>query len=416
MIRFLKKLALLNLYMIYCFDIAAIVIVFLIFTPLVIQTDSPLISPALSSAKRNLILGFLFAAYPASQFFGAPILGDLSDHFGRKKILIISTFATAFCFFLTAMSILLHHLVWLFISRFVGGFFAGNASLAQATVSDLLPAKKKSSGMALFTIVGGLSWILGPFLGGVLSNPKILPWFNYSVPFWFLGLLFLLCTALLLATLETQSKNAEKTKLSIIGSIKNLVSIFHVRIIVIPFATASIAMFAWMIIQSFSAPYLMEHFKYSFHAINYVYAYYSFFWLLGGLFSLFWFKKHPPSKLNFYCLFLISAFLFIFSFSKSFYGVFWWMPSPNILMAISMSAYMSLFSHLVNPNMQGKIFGAYTGAIALASALAPPFAGWLSTYSLPLPFLIASIIFFILAGIYVTWLCREKHHLNHNKL
>lgn len=412
----LKKLTFLNLYIIYCFDIAAIVIVFLIFTPLIVQPHSTLVVETLTQNQRNLILGFLFAAFPTSQFLGAPILGDLSDHFGRKKILVISSFATAFCFFLTAMSLSLNHLTWLFISRFIGGFFAGNASLAQATVSDLLPQTKKSSAMALFTIVGGLSWILGPFLGGFLSNSSILPWFNYSVPFWFLGLLFLFCTALLLITLDNPPSQLQKTKLSFLQSLKNLASIFQLRVLLLPFITASLAVFAWMIIQSYSAPYLMERFHFSFHGISFIYAFYSCFWLLGGVFSLFWFKKHPPSKLNLYCLGLIAVFLFLFALSKTSWGVFGWMPPADFLMATSMAAYTALFSHLVGQNMQGKVFGAYTGSIALASALAPPFSGWLSKYHLTLPFFIASMLFILITLLYLYWLKREKKNLKEKKL
>ncbi|MCH9633693.1 MAG: Tetracycline resistance protein, class C [Chlamydiae bacterium] len=407
-----KRLTIFVLYNLYCFDIAAIVIVFIIFTPLIIPTSSQLIPSNTSLASRNVILGLLFAAYPITQFFGAPILGELSDLYGRKLILVISSLLTACSFFLTAVSILSLHLPLLFLSRLIGGFFAGNASLAQAAVSDIVPSSKKSSYMALFAVVGGFSWLVGPFVGSIFSNPKIVSWFNYDVPFWLLGLIFLFSWGLLLLTMDADKPSKKSQKLSVSQFFKNFASIFKLRIVALAFTASGVAMLGWMILNSFTAPYLTEKYHYSEHALSLVYAYYSIFWIIGGGCALYWFKKHPCAKLNLFCLLFIPFFILLFVFWNKPYAVFWITPIPIFLMSISVASFMSLFSHLVDQKMQGKIFGGYTGMLALASAIAPSFSGWIAKYGLHIPFAASSLILFVTFILYFVWYMQQKKELS----
>lgn len=407
-----KTLSIFNLYLIYGFDLAATVIVFVIFTPLLFNPESHFVSSSLSIAQKNVLLGFLFAAYPLCQFIGSPVFGDLSDHFGRRKILLISTFMTALTFILSAASIEFSSIVGLFIGRMLGGFFAGNASLAQATVSDLSSEKRRSQFMALFSVVGGLSWILGPFIGGFFSNSNILPWFNFSTPFWLLSLLFLLFTSIAAITLDGQPSSKFTAKLSIARSFKNILSVVHVKILRIPFVVSFLTLFAWMIVQSYSAPYLTVKFSFSQHTLTFTYAYYSLFWLLGGVFSMLWFKKRPAGALNAIAMALIPLFILGFALSQSPHAPFWYLPLANILMSVSMSAFMAIFSHLVSADIRGKVFGAYWALVALAAALAPAFSGWISKYLINLPFLISSATFLVAVCCYIYWLRANRLKLN----
>lgn len=406
--NFSKAINTFNLYTIYCFDVAAIVVVFIIFTPLLVKTSSLFVPEAMTIPNRNIILGFLFAAYPLAQFFGAPILGDLSDHFGRKIILNISTVSTAFTFFLTAGSIMISNLSLLFLSRILGGFFAGNASLAQAAVSDQTPKNKRASYMALFSIVGGLSWILGPLLGSFFSNPRIVSWFDPSVPFWLLGLIFLIAWGLILIFMPGDSPEKNDHKISIVQTFKNLISIFHQKIIVLPFLVSGFMFFGWMLWESFLAPYLMERYYYHEASLGYIFAYGSCFWFLGGIFALFWFKKHPTAKLNLFCILFIPFFILALALILSANSIWWIVPVPMFLMSISMASFTAIFAKLVDNKMQGKIFGAYLGVTALAAAFAPAISGWLSKFSLELPFLAAALMLFISYVLYQIWYAKNR--------
>lgn len=413
--KFARAINLFNLYLIYCIDVAAIVIVFIIFTPLIVKTSSLFIASNTSIPTRNLILGLLLACYPLTQFLGAPILGDLSDHFGRKVILNISIAATAFTFLLTAGAILISNLPLLFISRILGGFFAGNASLAQAAVSDMTPKETKASYMALFTVVGGLAWIIGPLLGAFLSNPLIIHWFNPAVPFWLLGFIFFISWGGILIFMPGDSKATVKEKISVLQTFKNLLSIFKVKIIVLPFLVSGLTIFGWMIWESFLSPYLMEKYNYHEYSLGYVFAYGSFFWLVGGIFALFWFRKNRTATLNLYCILFIPFFILALALVLSEKAIWWIIPIPMILMSISMASFTAIFSNLVDQNMQGKIFGGYVGITALAAAFAPALSGWLSKYEIDLPFIISACVLFISYAIYQYWYLRNKKEILQRK-
>lgn len=364
---------------------------------------------------RNTLLGFLFAAYPATQFLGAPILGELSDRLNRKLIINISTVCTAFSYFLTAISIISYNLPLLFLSRLIGGFFAGNASLAQATVSNLVSKKNRSTAMALFTIVGGFSWIIGPFLGNVLSNPNIVSWFSSQTPFWFLGFIFLFCWGLFLLSYQNLEIKKDKEKLSIQNCFKNLLSIFKVKIIVAPFIASIIAMFGWMIVQNFFAPFLTLKFGFSEDQLGYAFAYVSAWWLFGGILSFILLKIIRPSKLITLTTLISAIFVFIYTMNDSASFIYWACAIGNINFSISLSAFMALFAHLLPPEMQGKLYGSWMGGFALANTLAPALGGWISFLGINVPFSIASVILIFAVGIYFSWHQRHKLSLNNHE-
>lgn len=407
-----EKITIFTLYIIYCFDIAAIVVVFIIFTPLLLDSTAHFVRPEMSISNRNLILGFLIACYPIAQFFSCPILGDLSDHFGRKRILLISTSATAFCFFLSAIAILEESLPMLMISRLVGGFFAGNAALAQASVSDYNTGKGKARAMALFTMTGGFAWIIGPFIGAFFSNSKILPWFNFDVPFWLLGLLFFFATGILLFTMPKREKNFSISSPSLLNSLKSMFSVFRAKLLVTPLVCFGFYILGWLCIQTFNAPFLILKYNYSEQWVGYVFAWNSVWWLTGGMWAFFWFKSKRPGSLNAWTTFLVPLLVLPYAIIHYKYLPWFALAMPNGLMAITYSAFASLFTLLAPKSVQGRIFGAFTGLLALGSAVAPPLVGWLSRFSLDVPYYVASGICLISATFYLFWYIQNKKEIH----
>lgn len=412
---FLKVLSIITLYLIYLFDIASIVIVLVIFSSFLLNPENLFLPATTSIHIRNTLLGFLFAAYPATQFLGAPILGELSDRLNRKLIINISILFTVFSYFLTAASIITTNLPLLFLSRLIGGFFAGNASLAQATVSNLISKKNRTRAMTLFTILAGFAWIIGPFLGSLLSNPKLVSWFSSQTPFWFLGFVFLIFWGLFLLSYQNLEIKKDKEKLSIRNCFKNLLSIFKSKIIVGPFIASLTAMFGWMIVQNFFAPFLTLKFSFTENQLGYAYAYVSVWWLFGGLISFFLFKAIRPSNLITLTTLIAAIFVFIYTMVDDSSFIYWACAIANASFAMSLSAFVALFAHLLPPEMQGKLYGSRMGGFALANTLAPALAGWISFLGVNIPFCIASITLIFSVGIYFSWHQRHKVTLNHHE-
>lgn len=136
------------------------------------------------------IVGLLTAIYAAAQLIGAPVLGRLSDRFGRRPVLLISIFGTFLGFMLfglaeplgeilaawTGGSVNSLILVILFISRALDGFTGGNVSVAQAYITDVTTEESRARGLGLVGAAFGLGFVVGPAMGGFLSG------YGFAVP------------------------------------------------------------------------------------------------------------------------------------------------------------------------------------------------------------------------------------------
>src|SRR5512143_1111471 len=122
------------------------------------------------------VIGLLGATYPLMQFLGAPVLGRLSDRFGRKPILLVSQLGTLAGFVLLGFA----NALWLlFLSRIIDGLSGANISTAQAAIADSTTEKTRTQGLGLIGAAFGVGFILGPviaFASLALSNN------DYRVP------------------------------------------------------------------------------------------------------------------------------------------------------------------------------------------------------------------------------------------
>lgn len=124
-------------------------------------------------AASDFQVGLLVAVYAAAQLIGAPVLGRLSDKYGRRPVLLISIAGNVVGFLLLALA---NSLFLLFLSRVIAGLTAANISVAQAYISDVTDEKSRARGLGLLGAAFGLGFIIGPAVGGALSQ------FGYAAP------------------------------------------------------------------------------------------------------------------------------------------------------------------------------------------------------------------------------------------
>ena len=122
-----------------------------------------------------VVIGLLFASFSLSQLVASPVLGTLSDRYGRRPVLIASLIGTAISF---AMLAIAQSLVMLFAARIVDGLSGGNITTARAYIADVTPEADRPRAFGLLGAAFGLGFILGPALGGALSH------ISYAAPIW----------------------------------------------------------------------------------------------------------------------------------------------------------------------------------------------------------------------------------------
>ncbi|HYM19489.1 MAG TPA: MFS transporter [Candidatus Kapabacteria bacterium] len=112
-------------------------------------------------------IGMIAAVYSVCQFAASPLLGALSDRYGRRPVLIYSQLGSVIGFILLALA----GNVWMIVlSRFIDGISGGNITIASAYVADVTDPKDRAASMGMIGIAFGLGFLLGPFIGGELSG------------------------------------------------------------------------------------------------------------------------------------------------------------------------------------------------------------------------------------------------------
>ena len=122
-----------------------------------------------------VIIGLLFAVFSLCQLLAAPALGDLSDRYGRRPVLIFSLAGTVLSFVMMALA---QSLTMLFLARIVDGLSGGNISTARAYVADVTEPHERARAYGFIGAAFGLGFILGPALSGVLAR------YSYTAPIW----------------------------------------------------------------------------------------------------------------------------------------------------------------------------------------------------------------------------------------
>lgn len=152
----------------------------------------------------TVMMGVLFAAFSLAQFISTPIIGRLSDKYGRKPLLIYSVFGTAISFFLFALA---KNVPMLFVARILDGISGGNISVAQAVISDTTKPQERAKWFGILGAAFGFGFVFGPAIGGFLST------YTIQAPFYFAGIISLVATFLVMFVLkETLSKKDQEHK------------------------------------------------------------------------------------------------------------------------------------------------------------------------------------------------------------
>ncbi len=134
-----------------------------------------------SIGARDLWVGIIIAAYSAAQFIFTPILGALSDRWGRRPILMFGLASNTIFFTVFGLS---SSLTMALIARFLAGAGNGNIAVAKAYIGDISSPGETAARMGAIGAAFGLGFMIGPFIGGVLSDPASTFGGMFNTQFW----------------------------------------------------------------------------------------------------------------------------------------------------------------------------------------------------------------------------------------
>ncbi len=390
------KLSLLPAFFIVFLDLLSLGLVVPVLTPIFFGHNATLLPETYSFATRSLLYGLINAVYPIGQFFGAPILGALSDNYGRKPVMIVSLFGTLIGNIIFALSIITGNLPLLFAGRILAGFTGGNVSTATSAVADKSTPKTKSGNFGFLGLAVGLGLVLGPFIGGRLSDHTLVSWFNYVTPFWFACALSALGILSVIFLFKETLKVKVQTKVSFFTGIHELKHAFTIKKLRIILLVIFLSTLGFNFFIYFFQVFVYEKFKTSETQIGNLFAYAGV-WLaisLGGLNSIIS-KKMSPQRIVLYSLLLLALTLPCLLLPKKLKTLFIVLPFIAIFEGLVQPNITSIISNLAGEDVQGEIMGINQSIQSLAQIIPPIVAGVAISININYPILLAALFSFL---------------------
>ncbi len=386
------KLTIISLAFVVFIDVLTVGLVFPLFAALF--TDPNGILPVqTTTATRNLLYTLIISLPMFALMFGSPVLGELSDRWGRRIVLLISLLGVFFSCLLSIVSFYLSSVVLLFISRILVAMMDGSQAIAQATIIDISQPAEKVKNMSLITLASTTGFIIGPIIGGILSDHRLCSWFGYETPFWFAAVLALANFILLKFTFVETRILEYRESLSWTTVFLRLFNGFidkRYYCLSIGFVAAQ---FAWSSMYQASNLLLAQKFHYAVAKLGlysaYLAAVFSVFLLVILLFILRYISTINTARGG---IFLLALGLISFSFSVNSEIIVWLAMIPCAIgMALSYNTLMALFSDAVDEDEQGKVMGVVVGFLAIAWLLGGLLTGLLAAKSFVLTFLLQAL-------------------------
>ncbi len=384
-------------------DMLGLGILIPVYPMLVASNSSFRIIPATwSIAQGYIMLGWLMAVFFIFQFLFTPVLGQLSDKFGRKKVLIYSILGTAVSYILFAYGLYTKNLPLLFISRTIDGISGGNISTANAVIGDVSLPEHRARNFGLVGIALGLGFILGPFFGGKLSDPNILSWFNPTTPFYFAAILSTINLLFVIIKMPETLTTRTTKRLNITKPFSNIKRAF-----LIPgMATVIVPIFlfncGFALFTTFFGVVLAEKYIFTSSQIGDYFAY-------TGIMMVFAqgllvrrlsgrVQNHQVLKVS---LILTGISLVVYYFVPSTHAHLLYFIPPFIACGTSLTRSFSqaLLTDIAPATIRGEIMGINSSSFALSQIIPSILVGYIASTSVSLPTLLGGILA-ILGGIY----------------
>lgn len=389
------------------FDQISITVGFPVLTFLCFDRHSTLFAASASHATRSIWYGILSSSPYIVAIAAAPLLSFFSDHFGRKRLLMVGALGALFYSVITAVSILYGMLMLLFVGSLVCGFCARTEPVALAVVSDLSEAAEKKVNMGYLQVSISIGAFLGPIIGGYFAKRFLFSTLNFSFPYMIgaaVGLLTVMLTAFYFK--ETFKPSVLK-KPRFFQSLNSLLKPGVLKISVI----LAITQMSWRLYYQFVPPILKITQHYSPTMIGLFIALIAFWLIVASAFGIKLLDRFLAAKKILSCAcYAMFLGLLILILGTHLVGIkrdfLIWLSAIPMAMGdvVAYCMIVTFYSEMVSADNQGKIMGLNFIVVSVIWSIAGLLGGGLAAININFPIYFALFVMLPL----LMFFCRDS--------
>ena len=397
-------------------DAIGVAILIPIYAALVLPGKFQIIPAGWSIRDGYVMVGWLTGIYSICTFLAAPVLGQLSDKYGRKVILASSLAGTSVGYALFAVGIITKNIPLLFLSRGIDGITGGNIAVARAVISDVSAPEHRTRNFGLVGAMFGMGFVLGPYLGGRLSSASVpfinvfglhaltTPhWFSPAVPFWFATILAFANTLLVLFKLPETLKEKIHAKLHWSQSFRNIKAGLSMPRVKTLFPVNFLFTAGFTFFTTFFGFSMIKRIP-GFTPAN-VADYFSLIGIWIAVFQAVLIPKLGKILSNMqvlrFSMFGVAAVLPIVLSVHTTTQAILVSPLIPLFVALTMANSIALLSSVADPRLQGEVMGVNSSFEALAQGIPAVLSGYIATIAVGLPTLVGSTVITLGAFLFI---------------
>lgn len=368
----------------------------------VFMLDNGILDAGTSMDVRNILYGLTLAVFPLGMFFGATILGDMSDRMGRKMVLLICLLGAFIGYSLSGFALDIGNISLLVASRLLAGLTAGSQPIAQAAVIDLSPLERRAQYIGFMIIPAALGFVAGPLLGAWLSDATVNSHLSLSTPLYCAAVLSLINAIMLCFSFKETYRQGGKLHIKISKSFDLFIFAFRDKTIRLLSIIYLLFQLGWSIYFQFISLFLLEKYAFDSYQIGYFIALLGFGCAVGSSVVLKMFLNYFTIPSIVLTNLLIMAVITLSTVIID--SAIWaWISAVPLALSLGIvfSGVITLYSNRVDEHSQGWVMGV-TGSV-LAAAWFPTgiIAGLLQSMSIDAPLITASALMFMSVGIMI---------------
>lgn len=391
-------------------DLLGIGLVIPVMAPLILQNQTGLFPADFAYSGKTIIYGFLLGTFPLAQFISNPIIGSLSDIYGRRRILIYSLWGAIFGYIIFIWGLLSNNIYLIFLGRIIPGISSGNITIAYSALADISNEQNKTKNFGLIGMAFGLGFIIGPFAGGELANKNLVSWFGNETPFIVSTLLAILNLIIVWLNFPETLKTTGTKKVTLLAGIHNINKAFTNSSLRSIFTIVFTSTFGFAFFTQFFIVLLMGKYNYNQANIGMLFGYLGL-WVVitqGWLLRIIS-KRLRPEKILLFSMPILFAALFSMLLPDKSFWLYIIIPFMAFGNSTTMSSITAVVSNLGDDEIQGEILGISQSMNSLAAALPALIGGFFVAGNFYRP-VIVSVIFAFISWLLYIFYYKMKHH------